>query len=186
MTDALDRKCGAGERRRLRPNGAGDRGPIGQEVSHSHSVVGGAHRATSPGKSRKAFSLQYLLEAITFLLVVIAIGDTLASGVLERTREFGMMRRDRPTSFGVVCRRHARRRRNRHSRTLHGHAHRGGSRDLLGDGGVSSRRRLGSRPSRSLSFHRGRTRAYAAPLRGGLIPAGGTRRPSVGGRSHPE
>jgi putative ABC transport system permease protein len=41
---------------------------------------------------RRAFSLQYLLEAITLLLVVIAIGDTLASGVLERTHEFGMMR----------------------------------------------------------------------------------------------
>lgn len=44
------------------------------------------------GEVRQAFSLQYLLEAITLLLVVIAIGDTLASGVLERTREFGMMR----------------------------------------------------------------------------------------------
>jgi len=41
---------------------------------------------------RRAFSLQYLLEAITLLLVAIAIGDTLASSILERTRELGMMR----------------------------------------------------------------------------------------------
>jgi putative ABC transport system permease protein len=32
------------------------------------------------------------MEVITFLLVLIGIGDTLASGVVERTREFGMMR----------------------------------------------------------------------------------------------
>jgi putative ABC transport system permease protein len=44
------------------------------------------------GEVRQAFSLQYLLEAITLLLVLIAIGDTLASGVFERSRELGMMR----------------------------------------------------------------------------------------------
>jgi putative ABC transport system permease protein len=44
------------------------------------------------GEVRQAFGLQYLLGAITLLLVVIAIGDTLASGVLERTHELGMMR----------------------------------------------------------------------------------------------
>jgi putative ABC transport system permease protein len=44
------------------------------------------------GQVREAFSLQYLLEAITLLLVAIAIGDTLASSVLERTRELGVMR----------------------------------------------------------------------------------------------
>lgn len=44
------------------------------------------------GQVRQAFSLQYLLEAITLLLVVIAIGDTLAATVLERMREIGMMR----------------------------------------------------------------------------------------------
>lgn len=41
---------------------------------------------------REGFKFLYLMEAITFLLVLIAIGDTLATGVIERTREFGMMR----------------------------------------------------------------------------------------------
>jgi putative ABC transport system permease protein len=41
---------------------------------------------------RQAFSLQYIAEAITFLLVLIGIGDTLAAGVVARTREFGMIR----------------------------------------------------------------------------------------------
>ncbi len=44
------------------------------------------------GEVRQAFSLQYLLEGITLFLVVVAIGDTLASAVLSRTREIGMMR----------------------------------------------------------------------------------------------
>jgi putative ABC transport system permease protein len=43
-------------------------------------------------QARQAFSLLYLMEAITFLLVVIGMGDTLATGVVERTREFGMLR----------------------------------------------------------------------------------------------
>jgi putative ABC transport system permease protein len=41
---------------------------------------------------RQAFSLQYLLEVVTLLLVASAIGDTLAASVLERRREIGMMR----------------------------------------------------------------------------------------------
>jgi putative ABC transport system permease protein len=57
------------------------------------------------GEVRQAFSLQYLLEAVTLLLIVIALGDALASGVVERTRELGMMRAvglHRTQLFGVV------------------------------------------------------------------------------------
>jgi putative ABC transport system permease protein len=43
-------------------------------------------------QARQAFRFTYMLEAITFLLVSLAIADTLASGVVERTRQFGMMR----------------------------------------------------------------------------------------------
>lgn len=41
---------------------------------------------------RRAFSLAYVLEAIIFLLIMIALSDTLATAVVERTRELGMMR----------------------------------------------------------------------------------------------
>jgi len=41
---------------------------------------------------RQAFQSLYLMEVITLLLVLIGVGDTLATGVLERTQEFGMMR----------------------------------------------------------------------------------------------
>jgi len=41
---------------------------------------------------RQAFSLQYVAEVITFFLVLIGIGDTLAAGVVARTQEFGMIR----------------------------------------------------------------------------------------------
>jgi putative ABC transport system permease protein len=41
---------------------------------------------------RQAFSLLYLVEAVIFGLILIAMGDNLAAGVIERTREFGMMR----------------------------------------------------------------------------------------------
>jgi putative ABC transport system permease protein len=41
---------------------------------------------------RQAFGLQYVMEAITLLLVLIGVGDTLAAGVISRTREIGMMR----------------------------------------------------------------------------------------------
>ena len=44
------------------------------------------------GQVRQAFSLQYVAEVITFFLVLIGIGDTLAAGVVARTREFGMIR----------------------------------------------------------------------------------------------
>ncbi len=43
-------------------------------------------------QARQAFRFTYLLEAITFLLVLFAVGDTLAAAVAERTRHFGMMR----------------------------------------------------------------------------------------------
>jgi putative ABC transport system permease protein len=43
-------------------------------------------------QAREAFSLLYIMEAVVFLLVLIGIGDTLASSVLERMRELGMMR----------------------------------------------------------------------------------------------
>ena len=41
---------------------------------------------------RQAFSLAYLLELITLILVSVGIADTLATSVFERTREFGLMR----------------------------------------------------------------------------------------------
>jgi putative ABC transport system permease protein len=44
------------------------------------------------GQMRQAFSVLYLLVAITFLLILAGIGDTLATGVIERTREFAMLR----------------------------------------------------------------------------------------------
>ncbi len=53
----------------------------------------------------QAFGILYLTEAIIFLLVVVAIGDTLATGVLERTRQFGTLRAlgmTRPSIFRVV------------------------------------------------------------------------------------
>ncbi len=43
-------------------------------------------------QARAAFSVLYVMQAITFLLVLIGIGDTLATGVRERTRQLGMMR----------------------------------------------------------------------------------------------
>jgi putative ABC transport system permease protein len=43
-------------------------------------------------QARQAFSTLYLMEAVTLLLLLIGVGDTLAAGVLERPREFGMMR----------------------------------------------------------------------------------------------
>ena len=44
------------------------------------------------GQARQAFSMLYLMEGIIFLLVLIGIGDTLATSVIERTRVLGMMR----------------------------------------------------------------------------------------------
>ena len=41
---------------------------------------------------RKGFQFLYPMEAITLLLVLISIGDTLASSVLDRMRELAMMR----------------------------------------------------------------------------------------------
>jgi putative ABC transport system permease protein len=41
---------------------------------------------------REAFSLQYILEAMTLLLVLVGVGDTLAAAVLSRRRYIGMMR----------------------------------------------------------------------------------------------
>jgi putative ABC transport system permease protein len=43
-------------------------------------------------QARQAFSLLYIMEAVVFVLVLIGIGDTLASSVFERIRELGMMR----------------------------------------------------------------------------------------------
>jgi putative ABC transport system permease protein len=57
------------------------------------------------GEVRRAFSALYLMEGIIFLLVLVGIGDTLAAGVVERTREFGMMRAigaHRSRLFGIV------------------------------------------------------------------------------------
>lgn len=41
---------------------------------------------------REAFSLQYLLEAVTLVLVLVGVGDTLAAAIMARRRQFGMMR----------------------------------------------------------------------------------------------
>lgn len=41
---------------------------------------------------RQAFALSYLMEAITFLLVAVAMGDTLAASVGERLRRYATMR----------------------------------------------------------------------------------------------
>ena len=57
------------------------------------------------GEVRRAFSSLYVMEGIIFLLVLVGIGDTLAAGVVERTREFGMMRAvgvRRSRIFGIV------------------------------------------------------------------------------------
>ena len=43
-------------------------------------------------QARSAFDGLYLMEGVTFLLVLIGIGDSLAVGVLERLRHFGTMR----------------------------------------------------------------------------------------------
>ncbi len=56
-------------------------------------------------QARQAFAILYVMEAVTFALVLVAIGDTLATGVLERTREFGMLRAvgiRRSRLFGLV------------------------------------------------------------------------------------
>jgi putative ABC transport system permease protein len=44
------------------------------------------------GEVREAFRALYIMDGIIFLLLLIGIGDTLAAGVVERTRELGMMR----------------------------------------------------------------------------------------------
>jgi putative ABC transport system permease protein len=44
------------------------------------------------GEVHKGFALFYILDSLILVLVVIAIGDTLASAVIERTREFGLLR----------------------------------------------------------------------------------------------
>ncbi|GIW42371.1 MAG: hypothetical protein KatS3mg076_2948 [Candidatus Binatia bacterium] len=57
------------------------------------------------GQARQAFSLQYVLEVMVLVLVLVGIGDTLASGVVERTRELGMLRAvgmSRRQLFGMV------------------------------------------------------------------------------------
>jgi putative ABC transport system permease protein len=41
---------------------------------------------------RQVFGMLYLLQAITFVLIVIGVGDTLAAEVLERMREFAVLR----------------------------------------------------------------------------------------------
>ena len=41
---------------------------------------------------RQGFSILYPLEAIAFVLLLVGVGDTLSTGVLERTKEFAMMR----------------------------------------------------------------------------------------------
>jgi len=55
--------------------------------------------------AHQAFGILYLSEALIFFLVLVAIGDTLASSVVEGTREFGVMRAiglTRTGQFGMV------------------------------------------------------------------------------------
>jgi len=57
------------------------------------------------GQVRQAFGVLYLMEGVTLVLVLLGIGDALASSVLERTREIGMMRAvglTRKNLFGMV------------------------------------------------------------------------------------
>lgn len=57
------------------------------------------------GQVRQAFGVLYLMEAATFVLVLLGIGDALAASVMERTREIGMMRAvglTRVRLFGMV------------------------------------------------------------------------------------
>jgi putative ABC transport system permease protein len=44
------------------------------------------------GQVGRAFAALYVLAGIVLVVVLIGLGDTLAAGVLERTREFGMLR----------------------------------------------------------------------------------------------
>jgi putative ABC transport system permease protein len=43
-------------------------------------------------EAHQAFRVFYVLDLVILILVVIAIGDTLATAVIERTREFGLLR----------------------------------------------------------------------------------------------
>ena len=43
-------------------------------------------------QARQAFSVQYVIDVIILLIILVGIGDTLATSVLERTHELGMMR----------------------------------------------------------------------------------------------
>ena len=53
-------------------------------------------------QARQAFGLLYIMEAVVFVLVLIGLGDTLATSVFERTREVGMMRAVGIRREGVV------------------------------------------------------------------------------------
>jgi putative ABC transport system permease protein len=44
------------------------------------------------GQAREGFKLVYPMQLTVFLLVLIALSDALAAGVLERTREIGVLR----------------------------------------------------------------------------------------------
>ncbi|MBI3782774.1 MAG: ABC transporter permease [Deltaproteobacteria bacterium] len=55
--------------------------------------------------AHQAFGILYLSEALIFLLVLVAIGDALASSVVEGTRQFGVMRAvglTRAGLFGII------------------------------------------------------------------------------------
>lgn len=57
------------------------------------------------GQVREAFGLQYLLQTVTLVLVLVGVGDTLAAAVLSRRHQFGMMRAvglKRRQLFGLV------------------------------------------------------------------------------------
>ena len=53
-------------------------------------------------QARQAFSVQYVMAAISLLLVLVGVGDTLAASVTARTREIGMMRAVGLSRSGVV------------------------------------------------------------------------------------
>jgi ABC-type antimicrobial peptide transport system permease subunit len=56
-------------------------------------------------EARQAFSSLYVMQAVIFLLVGVAMGDMLASGVFEHVRLFAMLRAmgmTRPSVFAIV------------------------------------------------------------------------------------
>jgi putative ABC transport system permease protein len=68
---------------------------IGRRVGQRYRIQtrsGSDFRAFFASQARRAFSGLYLMEFVTFSLVMVGLGDALAAGVFERKRHFAMMR----------------------------------------------------------------------------------------------